>query len=219
MSYRVYIGRTTGVMKDELYSICTQFGQLIDFMVKDKYAFAEYATDADAKKAVMGLDGRFFNGVRITAEPAKSKNSTDPAVTFSPRVYVGRINANITKDVLMSCFSRYGEVLDVMRKDDFAFVEFVDPLCASQAVKELNGLFLLGTKLVVEGSRPKDENKEVRSTRLYLGKITPQIKKNDIIAAFAPYGDIVDVLLKEDYGFVEFTNTVSAAKALTAMSG
>lgn len=130
MSFRVYIGKIAGVVKEELYAICTQFGQLIDFMIKEKYAFAEYATDIEAKKAVMGLDGRFINGQRITAEPAKSKNILDP-LTCSPRVYVGRINPNITKDVLMSCFSRYGEVKDVMRKDDFAFVEFVESVSAA----------------------------------------------------------------------------------------
>lgn len=35
---------------------------MVDFMIKDKYAFAEYATDMDARKAVIGLDGRYVNG-------------------------------------------------------------------------------------------------------------------------------------------------------------
>lgn len=42
-------------------------------MMKETYAFAEYSSDLDAKKAVIELDGRFVNGHRIMAEPAKAK--------------------------------------------------------------------------------------------------------------------------------------------------
>lgn len=41
----------------------------------------------------------------------------------------------------------------------------------------MNGFNLNGTKIVVEGARPKDESKEIKTTRLYIGKIGPQIKK------------------------------------------
>lgn len=40
------------------------------------------------------------------------------------------------------------------------------------------------------------------TTRLYIGKIPPMIKKQDIVTAFSPFGDIIDVLLKDDYAFV-----------------
>ena len=40
------------------------------------------------------------------------------------------------------------------------------------------------------------------SKRLFIGKIGANLKKNDLIKAFSPYGDIVDILLKEDFAFV-----------------
>lgn len=41
--------------------------------MKETYAFVEYGNEIDAKKAVIELDGRFVNGHRLMAEPAKAK--------------------------------------------------------------------------------------------------------------------------------------------------
>lgn len=53
--------------------LCQQIGDLVDFMMRDKFAFAEYRTSADASKAITELDGKFVRGIRITAEYAKNK--------------------------------------------------------------------------------------------------------------------------------------------------
>jgi len=55
--------------------------------------------------------------------------------------------------------------------------------------------------------------------RLYVGKLPETIKKQDLINAFAPYGDIEDILMKDDFAFIEFSNLVSATKALLDMNG
>lgn len=60
-------------------------------MMKETYAFAEYASDLDAKKAVIELDGRFVNGHRIMAEPAKAKSADSCELAGHPRIYVGRL--------------------------------------------------------------------------------------------------------------------------------
>lgn len=93
MSYRVYIGKTAGVTKEDLHGLCSQYGTMVDFMMKETYAFAEYVSDLDAKKAVIELDGRFVNGHRIMAEPAKAKSASDGTAEIAghPRIYVGRL--------------------------------------------------------------------------------------------------------------------------------
>lgn len=125
MAFRVYIGKTAGVTKEDLYALCQQYGNLVDFMMKETYAFAEYSSDLDAKKAVIELDGRFVNGHRIMAEPAKAKSSegVNELVGHS-RIYVGRLSKTITKEDLMAHFNRYGEITDIMRKEDYAFIEY-----------------------------------------------------------------------------------------------
>lgn len=73
----------------------------------------------------------------------------------------------------MTQFGRYGEITDIMRKEDYAFIEFADGSFAAQAVKDMNGYNLGGAKIVVESARPKDETKDIKTTRLYVGKIGP----------------------------------------------
>lgn len=106
-----------------------------------------------------------------------------------------------------------------MRKEDYAFIEFADSQFATQAVKEMNNYSMNGTKIVVEVARPKDEAKDLKTNRLYIGKIGPQIKKQDLVVTFGGYGELLDILMKDDYAFVEYTTTHAASKALTAMNG
>ncbi|KAL4485073.1 hypothetical protein ABPG72_014593 [Tetrahymena utriculariae] len=220
MSYRVYIGKTAGVSKEDLFALCQTFGSISDFMMKETYAFVEYSNEIDAKKAVIELDGRFINGHRIMAEPAKIKGvSENVDLAQHPRIYVGRLQKSVQREDLLNLFGRYGEITDIMRKEDYAFIEFGDSSFAAQAVKEMNGYNLNGTNIVVEGARPKDEAKEIKTTRLYIGKIGPQIKKQDLVITFGGYGELVDILMKDDYAFVEFTTTHAAAKALASMNG
>jgi RNA recognition motif-containing protein len=101
-------------------------------MMKETYAFAEYTSDIDAKKCVIELDGRFVNGHRIMAEPAKPKTLTD-AVDSSghPRIYVGRLAKTVTREDLLALFGKFGEITDIMRKEDYAFIEFAESAFAS----------------------------------------------------------------------------------------
>jgi len=72
-------------------------------MMKETYAFAEYSTDVDAKKAVIELDGRFVNGHRIMAEPAKAKSAEGISeMTGHSRIYVGRLIKTITREDLLA---------------------------------------------------------------------------------------------------------------------
>jgi hypothetical protein len=47
-STRVYLGKIMGIGKEELENICRGCGQLVDFLMKDTFAFAEYQTEFDA---------------------------------------------------------------------------------------------------------------------------------------------------------------------------
>ncbi len=44
MSTRIYIGRVAGISRNDLQNVCAQFGKLIDFMMKETYAFAVHIT-------------------------------------------------------------------------------------------------------------------------------------------------------------------------------
>jgi len=57
-----------------------------------------------------------------------------------PRLYVGKLNENVKKQDLISAFSQYGEILDILMKDDFAFLEFSNVQAATRALLDMNGL-------------------------------------------------------------------------------
>ena len=53
-------------------------------------------------------------------------------------------------------FKKYGDIVEIMMKDDFAFIEYAHIHSASKALAELNGGRLAGQKIQVEEARPKD---------------------------------------------------------------
>jgi len=223
MDTRLYIGKLGNLTKQELVKICGQYGTVKDFMMKDMYAFVEYSSEQEAKSAQLELDGRSINGQRILVEPAKPKTGDSGHLLGHPRLYVGRITSQVSQNDLVNLFSKYGEIIDILMKDDFAFLEFANSKQAQNALKELNGYSIGGSRLVVEAARPKEEDQAtanlLQHPRLYVGKLNESVKKQDLVNAFSQYGDILDILMKDDFAFLEFSNIQAATKALLDMNG
>ena len=72
---RVFIGKIGALSRQDLMKECSKQGTILDFLLKEQYAFVEYETESEAKKAVVELDGRCLNGQRIIAEFAKPKST------------------------------------------------------------------------------------------------------------------------------------------------
>lgn len=56
----------------------------------------------------------------------------------------------------MNVFKKFGDILDVLRKDDFAFIEYKDANSAKNAIKNMNNIPVNGKNLLVEEARPKE---------------------------------------------------------------
>jgi len=70
------------------------------------------------------------------------------------KLYVGRLNQRTDKRDLEELFEKYGRVMTVeMKTGGFAFVEFEDPRDAADAIKNLDGYDLEGSRISVEWSR------------------------------------------------------------------
>jgi len=74
-----------------------------------------------------------------------------------PRIYIGRLNGSVKRKELLELFARYGEIVDILMKDDFAFIEYIKPQSAHQAIKEMNGKTMGSVRIVVEEARPRQE--------------------------------------------------------------
>jgi RNA recognition motif-containing protein len=110
---------------------------------------------------VVELDGRCLFGQRIIAEFAKPKQIDEIYFSMHPRMYIGRLNGDIKKRDILEMFGKYGDITDILMKDDFAFVEFKQADSAATAIKEMNGFQVGATRLVVEVARPKSPEERI----------------------------------------------------------
>lgn len=136
-----------------------------------------------------------------------------------PRIYVGRLNGTVKRKELVEMFVKYGDIVDILMKEDFAFVEYIKPEAAQQAIKELNGRHIGSARIVVEEARPRIEEGGLSIPRIYVGHLSNSVKKSDLYFLFSKYGDIVELMMKDDFAFVEYSNVQSAYRALTELNG
>lgn len=73
-----------------------------------------------------------------------------------PRLYVGKLSENVRRQDLTDAFSAYGDIQDILMKDDFAFIEFSNVQAATKALLDMNGAKLCGTKIIVEEAKPRE---------------------------------------------------------------
>ena len=64
----------------------------------------------------------------------------------------------------MSSFAPYGEIMDILMKEDYAFIEYANTGAAARALTELNGARISGSKIVVEEAKPKEGAPDAKST-------------------------------------------------------
>lgn len=71
-------------------------------------------------------------------------------------------------------FQEYGEIVDVLLKDDFAFIEYRFPVQAQRALKMMNGAVFNGNKIIIEAARPRNMHttEKLVNPRLYIGHIS-----------------------------------------------
>ena len=74
----------------------------------------------------------------------------------SARLYVGHVGMEVRKHDIIDAFGKYGDIIEIMMKDDFAFVEYAHIHSAAKALNELNGFKLGSNKIQVEEARPKE---------------------------------------------------------------
>ncbi|MCL5874908.1 MAG: RNA-binding protein [Candidatus Dependentiae bacterium] len=84
-------------------------------------------------------------------------------------IYVGRLNPSVTEEALREMFEVYGQVTSIKLIKDkftgsprgFGFVEMPNGDEAQNAITELNGKEVSGSRIIVNEARPQ-ENRESR---------------------------------------------------------
>lgn len=140
------------------------------------------------------MHSAFLKGIRIVVEEARPKESEGIILNdlfikiltkflesnVSKRLFIGKIGANLKKNDLIKAFSPYGDIVDILLKEDFAFVvitndffrkiyicskEYASGFSSLKAIEAMNGRILCGTKIIVEEARPKEKENEKSSSK------------------------------------------------------
>lgn len=83
------------------------------------------------------------------------------------RVFIGKISSQTTTESLERAFAAYGNVSKVNLKNGFGFLFFDSADSAQDAIRDMNGKELDGSKLVVEAARSNlDRNNNFNSNSM-----------------------------------------------------
>lgn len=71
---KLYVGNLPeDTDKDELHSLFTKYGNVVEFDILKDYGFVHYEIESEAKAAAAGLDGNDYHGTNIKVEVSRSK--------------------------------------------------------------------------------------------------------------------------------------------------
>ncbi|CAM0151657.1 unnamed protein product [Urochloa decumbens] len=167
-------------------------------------------------------------------------HTDDPADTSEYAIFVGDLAYDVTEYMLHHLFkTRYPSVksakviLDKLtgRSKGYGFVRFGDANEHVQAMTEMNGAYC-STRPMRIGPAPNKKNfdhstqgtdsyHDPNNSRLFVGCLDQSITDDDLLRAFSPYGELVNVkvLANKACGFVTYSNRASAEEAMRMLNG
>eukprot|EP00898_Chlorokybus_atmophyticus_P008272 jgi/Chlat1/8446/Chrsp80S00648 len=164
-------------------------------------------------------------------------------------IYVKNLADTVTDEILRETFAQYGTVTSaVVMKDHegvskgFGFVNFEEPDCAAKAVAELDGHDYDGKAWYVGRAQKKSEREQelrnrynqerqermdkLQGANLYIKNLDDSVDDEKLRELFAELGTITSCKVMRDgqgrsrgSGFVSFSNTEEATRAVTEMNG
>lgn len=142
------------------------------------FGFAEFRTKEQALAVISTLDGSVLEGHKIQLKLSHRQGKTSGDASRSKRIKSGKIIVKnlpfeATRKDVFELFSSFGNLKSVRvpKKFDksargFAFVEFLLPKEAESAMDQLQGVHLLGRRLVMQFAQEEAQDAEEEITRM-----------------------------------------------------
>ncbi|KAL6335720.1 hypothetical protein AAG906_039483 [Vitis piasezkii] len=191
------------------------------------------------------LDGKKLYVSKFVKKCERKEASEETKFT---NVYVKNLGEDLTEDIIRDKFSEFGKVGTVVIMKDgngksrgFGFVNFESPDEAKKAVEALNGAMLGSKKLFVGRAQKKAERQELlkhekemvncnigkeKASNLYVKNLDASVDDDKLQEHFSSCGQITsakvmrhDSGLSKGFGFVCFSTSEEAQKALTTLNG
>lgn len=197
------------------------------------YAYVNYYSHVDAQQAMDKLNYTEIRGrcCRIMW------NNRERQVRASQEanIFVKNLDPNIDSRNLYDTFSIFGHILSCKVSTDaqggsrgYGFVQYESEDAAKQAIERVNGMLIGGRKVFVGHFLKRDrweQNAEAGDCSVYLRNVPSDWDDVQVQELFAPFGEITSSLVMNDgrserrYGFINFKEPESAAKAIEALHG
>ncbi|XAR67663.1 hypothetical protein NMG60_11002510 [Bertholletia excelsa] len=232
----------------ELESIFSKFGTILSCKVAEEhgkskgFGFVQFESVGSSIAALNTLHGTFLEGKKLFVskfvKKTERKNCHEEP-KFS-NLYVKNLGENMTEQNIQDKFSEFGEVCNAPIAKDadgkskgFGSVNFESNQEDEQAVKALNGAALGSGKLCVTEAEEKVEREDssgyaekLRESNLYVKNLNASIDDRKLEEHFRSYGNVVSAKVmrydngtSKGFGFVSFSSSEEAKKALKALHG
>lgn len=148
------------------------------------FGFVEFKTKQQAEIAISTLDGSVIEGHKIQLKISHRQNTVNNAKVksskkVSSKIIVKNLPFEAARKDIYELFSSFGQLKSVRvpKKFDksargFAFVEFLLPKEAESAMNQLEGVHLLGRRLVMQYAEQEAQDAEAK-----IEKMTSKVKR------------------------------------------
>jgi len=153
----------------------------------------------------------------------KTEETQEQDSDVQPKLYVGNISLDTTEEELHEYLSYFGKVANCYINNNgdraYGFVTFRTAVGTEEAKKAK--MELKGRQLTIAAANEKRYDRRhndyqgsySNQPRLHIGKLPPGLYHEEFMSFLGEYGDPVDTLIKEGYGFVRFA-TARGTKAM-----
>lgn len=156
------------------------------------FGFAEFRTKEQALAVISAIDGTVLDGHKLQLKISHRTGTTDNVQKSkskkSGKIIVKNLPFEATRKDIFELFSSFGHLKSVRvpKKFDksargFAFVEFLLPKEAENAMDQLQGVHLLGRRLVMQFAQQDAENAEDEIARM-TKKVKKQVATRELAA-------------------------------------
>lgn len=156
------------------------------------FGFAEYRTREQALAVISAVDGSVMDGhrmqLKLSHRQGTSGTNTKSNSNKSGKIIVKNLPFEATRKDVFELFSSFGHLKSVRvpKKFDksargFAFVEFLLPKEAENAMEQLQGVHLLGRRLVMQFAQQDAEDAEDEIARM-TNKVKKQMATRELAA-------------------------------------
>lgn len=155
------------------------------------FGFAEFKTKEQANAVISAMDGAIIDGhkiqLKISHRQGNTNSSTGKKRAKNGKIIVKNLPFEATRKDVFELFSSFGQLKSVRvpKKFDksargFAFVEFLLPKEAETAMDQLQGVHLLGRRLVMQPAEQEAVNAEEE-----LERMTKKVRKQAAVSEIA----------------------------------